>query len=91
MMFVNSEAAVYRYSAKYMFLKIFAKFTETYLCQSFFFTKVADLQPTTLTNKETPAQVFFCVLKNIYFIEHLRTTLSENYNKNFFTEIQAVI
>ena len=40
-----------------------AKFTEKQLCQSLFFNKVAALGPTTLSKKETLAQVFsgeFC-------------------------------
>ena len=38
----------------------FLKFTGKYLCQGFFFNKVAGLRPANLWKKETLAQVFSC-------------------------------
>ena len=47
-------------------------------------------------NKETPAQVFSCdfckIIKNIFFIEHLQATASENifHNSFFVFQIESV-
>ena len=41
-------------------LRNFTKFTGKYLCQGFFFNKVAGLRPANLWKKETLAQVFSC-------------------------------
>ena len=54
-------------------LKNFAKFTEKRLCWSPFFNKVLGLR------------LFPCefgeIVKNVYFVEHLRTAASEKLNK----------
>ena len=42
------------------FLRILAKLTGKYLCQSLFLNKVAGLRPVTLLKKETLAEVFSC-------------------------------
>ena len=57
-------------------LKNSAKFTRKHLFQNLVFNKVA------CHSKETLAQVFSCkfgkILKNTFFIEHLRVTASGN-------------
>ena len=56
-------------------LRNFAKYTRKHLCQSFY--------------KETLAQVFYCkfyeIFKNIFFIEHLWATASDNYSSSKLT------
>ena len=47
----DSEAVVRRCSVKKGALKNFVKFTETHLCRSLFFNKVAGLRPATLLGK----------------------------------------
>ena len=54
-------------------LRNFTKFTWKLLCQSFFFNKVAGLRSSTLSKKETLAQVFSCefykISRNTSFTE----------------------
>ena len=61
-------------------LRNFAKFTGKQLRQSLFLIKQAEAW--NVINKETPAQVFSCefnkISKNIFFIEHLRVTASQD-------------
>ena len=57
-------------------LKSFVEFAGKHLCQSLFFNKFSNLQPATLSKKETLAQFFFfsniCEFcKNAYFVKHL--------------------
>ena len=47
----DSEAVVRSCSVKKGALKNFVKFTETHLCRSLFFNKVAGLRPATLLGK----------------------------------------
>ena len=42
-------------------LKSFVEFAGKHLCQSLFFNKFSNLQPATLSKKETLAQFFFSV------------------------------
>ena len=67
----SSKAVVWRCSVEKGILRNFAIFTGKYLCQRFFFDKVAGLRPATLFKKESLAQVFFCefweISKNIFF------------------------
>ena len=59
-------------------LKNFANFTGKNLCWCLFLMKLQVLSPATLL-KETPTQVFFCelweIFKKNFFTEHLRTTV----------------
>ena len=67
----SSKAVVWRRSVEKGILRNFAIFTGKYLCQRFFFDKVAGLRPATLFKKESLAQVLFCefweISKNIFF------------------------
>ena len=62
MLNLTTEAVVQRCSLKKGVLRNFTKFTGRYLCQSLFFSKVADLSPESCNfiKKETLAQVFSC-------------------------------
>ena len=61
-------------------LKNLAKFTGKQLCCSLLFNKAAGLRPANPIKKETPRQVFSCefceILKNTFFTEHLRVSVS---------------
>ena len=59
--------------------KNLSKFTGKYLCQGFFFKKVAGLRPGTLLKKRLWGRCFpanFENFKNTFLTEHLRTTAS---------------
>ena len=57
-------------------LKKFAKLVGKHLSRSPFFKKVAVVRPATLSEKESPTQIFSCefreAFKNTCFAEHLR-------------------
>ena len=61
-------------------LRNFAKFTGKQICQSLFFSKVADLRPAALLKKRL-AQMFSCesceIFKNTFLTEHIWATASE--------------
>ena len=60
--------------------KNFAKFTGKHLCRSLFSNKVASLRLQTLLNRwyRRPcfSREFFKIVKNMFFTEHLRATVS---------------
>ena len=68
----NPEPAICRCSERFseFFLKNFDKFTEIHLCWSLFFNKVA-------------SELWQNFMRN-FFIEHLRTTASENERLSFY-------
>ena len=80
-----------RCSVKKGFLRNFAKFPGKQLCKSLFFIKVAGLRPATLLKKRL-LQVFSCEFsetsKNTFFTEHLWTTASVFWYKEFWKIIQ---
>ena len=100
-----AEAVSKRCSFKKVFLEISLNSKEntgarvTFLTKlqvldpSFFFNKVAGLRPAILL-KETLAQVFPCefceISKNIFLIEHLRTTASVYFKPFSFASISNV-
>ena len=80
-------------------LKNFAKITRKHLCWSLFFNKFAGLQPATLFNKKTPAQVFsckFCKIFNNTFYEDTsdprqpRRNFDSRHPRLFFTHTQIL-
>ena len=70
---VPSRSSHRRCSVRKGVLRNFTKFSRKLLCQSFFFNKVAGLRSSTLSKKETLAQVFSCefykISKNTSFTE----------------------
>ena len=68
-------------------LIIFAKFTGKHLCQCLFFNKVAGVSLQLYSKRDFDTNVFLWILriiKNTYFKEHLRTTVSDRMNTSEF-------
>ena len=83
---LDSNQLVFRNFPKVATMKIsvlrnFPKFTEKYLCQSFFFNKVAGLRLATLLKKRLWHRCFPVnsreISKTTFFAEHLWTTVSK--------------
>ena len=82
-----SEAVARGCSVRKGVLRNFENFTGKYLCQSFFFHKVADLRPATLLKKRLWHRCFFSefceISNNTFFTEYLLATASDYFNSNF--------
>ena len=78
-----------RCSVKKGALRIFAKFTGKYLCQSLFFNKIAG-GACKFVKTETLALVLSCefckISRNTFFTEHVWATASFNYKLNKLNE-----
>ena len=92
----NIRSSHVRCSTKKIVLKIFAKLTGRYLCQSLFFVKVAGLRPAlNFIKKEALAQLFFheiCEnLRNTHFEKHLRTIASGDREKYRNSQLTVLV
>ena len=67
-------------------LKNFAKFTGKHLCQSLFFTKVADLRPATLLKKRLWHRYF-----PVNFAKFLKTSFLQNTSRRLLLQFCLLI
>ena len=74
------QAADCKYTTKYVFSKIFAKFTGKHECWSLIFNKVADLRCIILLKKRLQHRHF--PVNFAKFIDHLHMNAPEKYRQN---------